>query len=69
MSKEREAPDSNFTYGVGFGIIIAYLNIAPLLIGVVVGYTLAKQNHPLVDQFITRASFILMQARKTYVSG
>lgn len=43
-----------FLWGFGFGMVFAYANIAPLVIGMVLGYFLAKKNIPFIDYFIQK---------------
>ena len=49
-----------FFYGFVFGIIFAYSNLAPLSVGLVGGYVIARQNYPLVNYFISQISNYIM---------
>jgi hypothetical protein len=41
-----------FITGSVIGILLAYTSITPLLIGITVGYTIAKRNIPIIDHYL-----------------
>ena len=43
-----------FVWGFVFGVLFAYANVAPLIIGIVIGYALAKKELPFIDYYIIK---------------
>ena len=52
-----------FIWGFWFGVVGAYSQTAPIIIGIVMGYILAKKNFTIVDQGICRLTLTLMRVR------
>lgn len=56
-----------FVWGFGFGIITAYSHIAPIMIGILLGYYVAKQNIYVLDNRVSAASEYVIHLRKEYL--
>lgn len=53
-----------FIWGFGSGVVFAYTNLTPFLIGLVVGYAVAKKEFTIVDIYIVKIVSLLTSFRK-----
>ena len=57
-----------FLVGTVAGILLAYTSIAPLTIGLIVGYTIAKRNVPIIDHYLLSHLSLFMKKSREMIS-
>lgn len=51
-------------WGFWIGVLFAYANIAPLMIGIIFGYAVAKKEVPFVDYYILKFITLINYSKK-----
>ena len=68
-TKTIEHSTGIFMWGVMFGIVLYCTYLAPLFIGMLVGFSIAKKDIPIVNYVISKALGIINGSASTLISG